>query len=312
MIFAFFCLWISFVYGGNVPVIIFSNKLADNVFEYNDDYDMATVLPGVVFENAVKELINYCNSEAYVFVNQPGLSLVDFVDYEDEFPMLSRYIMQSSTSVKFERVDSIDSADRFDRLMEYASATCNIDDTVVIDYYEVDSYKAYIDAQKKIILINMPELPPKDEDDGNARALALKDNDNQLRGILGQLPSPDIAVIYSTLDKAPADIKFDIGLEILPSAFDSFKKGYRVERNHRIIDSQRPGFFDYRPKFGNFDYSYLPAIDKEFIKENQTFLLLIVSSVLIFIILQIISQGLVSTKKKVSVSKEQMLEKKKK
>lgn len=305
---AFLLVWVSVVFGSSVPAIVFSNKLAESVFQYNDDYDMATELPGAVFESSLKELVNYCNSEAYVFVNQPGLTLVDFVGYDEEFPMLSKYIQTSSTAIKFERVEGKEINDIYERLMKYAAAKCNIDDMIVIEEDEVETYKAYIDAQKKIIMINLPELPPIEEENGLTRGLTLLENDKLLRGILGQLPSPDISVIYSTTNTSTnADDKLDIGYEILPDAFDSFKKGYRVERNHRIIDRQRPGFFDYRPKFGSFEYPQFASLDSEFIKENQTLILMIIGSTLLFLFVQITGLGLNSSTKH---SKKELLEKK--
>lgn len=276
---------------GTSPAILFSTRLSEGILEYYDMFDSGAVVPREDFNTVCKTLISHCNSDAVVFVNQPGLSLGDLSEYADQFQYLSSYVRHSSSAMNIERVSvsQDDQESQFESLVRYAMDTCNIYEKVVIEPYEADTYKAYIDAEKKVILIELPEfLNTHNETD---RMALISSNDNRLRNILGQLPSPDISVIYTSFQ--PSNLAADEFAEILPAAFDVFDKNAAVERNIRLKDATRPGFVSYRPKFGDFNSISQIKLDKQFLEENLGLL----SAILVSTILYLFGQRLSSQSK---------------
>ena len=75
------------------------------ILKYQEDYDRAVTLPRDTFIQAAEKFLGVCNADTYVFINQPGLRKLDFLEFETEFVSLQRYIRRSSTAIKFEKVD---------------------------------------------------------------------------------------------------------------------------------------------------------------------------------------------------------------
>lgn len=242
------------------------------------------------FEQVTKELLGNCNSDAYIFVNQPGLSKLDFKMYADSWKSLSRYINGSSSVLKFEKVElpRTETNDLFDRLMEYTTKKCRIEDKIIITGNDTDSFQPYIDAKARIIRIDFPELP--DADDQNAeksRGEAIEDYDMFLRKILAQIPSPDHTIVYTSLKPGLSHPNEDIiPIEIFPEIFNDESRQTEFERNYRIRD-EKPFFHTPNPNFKEVNSKYISVFDEEFVQQNKQILQAIVLGIIGFITLQV-------------------------
>ena len=66
---------------------------------------MALTLPASDFLETAEKFVGSCDADTYVLVNQPGLRRLDFLEFQTEFASLRRYVKQSSTAIKFEKVE---------------------------------------------------------------------------------------------------------------------------------------------------------------------------------------------------------------
>lgn len=242
----------------------------------------------------MKEHINHCTSKAYVFVNQPGIRKLDFFYYKKNFIFLQRYIFESSSAIKFEKVDLLPS-DTFDDLITYVQDTCHIDEIIKIRGNETDDFEPYIDVNSRILRIDFPALP---ENSSKDREFAIESYDKFLRYVLAQIPSPQISVIYTSLEPHMVDPSESvIPIEIFPEVFRNKNK---VEKNDRKSEIN-PSFNEPRPKFKEMSSKYISIFDSDFVEENYTLLQLIVTTLVGFILFEFIFHRKDANPKKVTV-----------
>lgn len=112
-----------------------------------------------------KRLIEQCTSNAYVFVNQPGLTLEDLQHLEG-FLYLRTHSLKASTLGLIPRLEKpVD----FNMLSDYARSKCSAS---LIELEGFEEVGTYIDTKKRVIRIDFPELPAGNE---TARMEALKE-----------------------------------------------------------------------------------------------------------------------------------------
>lgn len=246
-------------------------------------FDNSVEIPHSTFLEAVRELIESCESNAYIFINQPGLRKNDLVEFEEEFVNLENYLSRSSTSVGFEQVELLPD-DTFDQLTEFMQEHCRIDHVLYVEGDNLDSFQPYIDIEKRIIRIEYPPLPEDEE----LRRQAIFEFDSNLRKFLAQVPSPAHSIIYTSLDPG-MDVP-DSKESIFPQIFRDKNRELPIERNNHHLNIP-PIFNEYKPKYSGMTGNYLSIFDTEFIKENKQLLLAIVTSLFGFLILQLVPTG---------------------
>lgn len=108
-----------------------------------------------------------CSSNAYILVNQPGLTLDDLQDHEG-YKFLRTYSFMASTLGTMPRIES---AVDFDELKRTIVRKC---DATVVELEGFEEVKTYIDTKTRLISINLPELPQEPEARKEALILAGK------------------------------------------------------------------------------------------------------------------------------------------
>ncbi|AMD19165.1 HBR264Cp [Eremothecium sinecaudum] len=273
-----------------VPAILYSHNLAPGVFVYQEESDPKAILSESELHDIAIRLVSKCNSDAYIFVNQPGLTAMDFIEHKDAWNNLRGYLKRSSTALKFEHVAPL-SQDFYQRLIAQVKSICDVKIQITINDEELNSFSPYLDTEKRIIVLDLPELTPS-FDDVDARFDELELNDRMLRTILGRLPSPSQTVIYTALGPQNR-IGKDIGdQEIFPDVFHGSYSDPELDLERRNTDRYFP---EHRPKFDPIDDSYLSIFDQKFREQNSTLISLIVLAVSFFITWQLFNQFLAPT-----------------
>lgn len=254
------------------------------IIKYREELSAADIVPLGKFSSIAKDLVNQCNSNAYVFVNQPGLRKQDFTIYKKEFISLQTYIFSSSTALDLGRIE-VPSNDTFGELIDYTSEKCNIDKFISLDGNNTDSFEPYIDTATRVIRIDYPKLPEEKE----LRSQIIAKHDKFLRSVLAQIPSPAQTIVYTALEPgepviygAPVD-----NSPIFPEIFRDPSKLNEVEKNNHDLGIP-PQFNKPRAKFQKTEPAYVSLFDSQFITENYDLLRLILSSLVGFLVLQLV------------------------
>lgn len=238
------------------------------------DYNTLSELPKQQFSHVAKQMLAKCNSDAFVFVNMPGISKLDLSMWStDQWTSLVRYIEGSSTALKFEKVEvNEEEPDLFTELIDFTALRCHLQDIITIRGNKTEDFEPYIDSRGRIIRIDYPPLPVTYSIDGKSRDEVIKDYDKFLRYVLAQLPSPHHTVIFTSLEAQPIPRDDNwIALDIFPQIFDDASRNQDIERNNKILDV-RPPFNTHRPKFTEPSSNYMTIFDEDFLKENSKLL----------------------------------------
>ncbi|KAJ1536009.1 phosphatidylglycerophosphatase [Saccharomyces cerevisiae] len=248
-----------------------TNCITPGILKYQEDYDRAVTLPRDTFIEAAEKFLGVCNADTYVFINQPGLRKLDFLEFETEFVSLQRYIRRSSTAIKFEKVDLLPQ-DLYYDLAEFVKEYCNVDQVLNLRGNNTEDFQPFIDSEKRVIIIEYPKLP----EDTNERKEAFRHYDKYLRTILAQIPSPEQNVIYTSLNPGTTLAHESIiPIQIFPDIFDIKSRVGEVEQNNRVLDVPRLSFNDYTPRFSEPPSEYVSIFDSQLIENNRGLLQLI-------------------------------------
>lgn len=265
----------------SIPALLFSRKLSPGLLKYQLNYEPDSVVPVESFKIIAKDLIDQCNSNAYIFVNVPGLRKLDFIKYENEFVFLKRYLNQSSTKLKFEQVKRL-SDDIYQELISYTKEKCKFEGHVQLNGNNSDDFAPYLDSGKRIIEINYTPLPL----DENERLEAIRDLDKYTRTILAQLPSPDQTVFYTSLKPAPVPEDDYKPTEFFTELFENLNE---TESNNRIANVA-PFINKYHPKFEGMKNITVSLLNPTFFKENEDLIKCIIAVLVGFMIVTIAQQ----------------------
>lgn len=298
----------------NVPAILFSHRLSSGIAYYQQGYNYEKVVPNDSFKLIAQELISYCNSDAYIFINQPGLTEYDLVQYRENFFYLEQYLERSSSPLKFEKCNSIDDF-TFNDLIKFTQDKCHVEKKLRFTGIDEDQYEPYIDSEPRIIRIDLPELPIVEHfnhvnGNGNTEDISIIDyedqrseaitlNDNFIRYIIAQIPSPHITVIYTSLNSEDIDeVNIPVGYDGIFNDVFEIKKD--VEKNNMI--KEQPVFKNKPvPLFEGMSNKYISIFDNSFLNENEQLIDLIISVTFGFVVYQVFS---FFTSRKSKLSKE--------
>ena len=263
-----------------VPAILFSHKLTPGMLKYSRSYKPNMILPADSFELIVEEFVQNCESNTYVFINHAGIRTTDLDEYSNDLTFLKRYTRQSSTKLKFERVNLLP-MNTFDNLVNYTMQHCGIEKHITLTTKETDEFQAYIDTDKRVISIDYSPMT-YNEDERQEEIAAF---DQYLRTILAQIPSPYISVIYTSLepDLVPSYSNRKV-VEIFPDIFQDIVEEKEVNDRLRMVP---PPMNEYRPKFKGMSTERLTLFDAKFIRENNQLLRMILTTFVGYVILQL-------------------------
>lgn len=257
------------------------------ILRYQEDYDMALTLPRSTFIKAAENFLGTCNANTYVLINQPGLRKLDFLEFETEFISLQRYIKQSSTAIKFEKVDLLPQ-ELYDDLSEFVKEYCDTAKVLRLRGNHTEDFQPFIDNEKRVIIIEYPRLP----ENTSERREAFRHYDRYLRTILAQIPSPEQKIIYTSLNPGTTLVHESIiPIEIFPSIFDIKSRMGEVEKNNRVLDVPRLPFNDYTPRFSEPPSEYVSVFDSHLIEDNRVLLQLIFTILVGFVLLHLFFTG---------------------
>ncbi|KAH3900214.1 Big1p SCDLUD_003185 [Saccharomycodes ludwigii] len=298
------------------PGLIATFQLSPGLQLHSKAHDPIKELPQSEFLDIVKKSISFCNSDAYVFINQPNIRKDDFFKYGDKMENLMGYFEGSSSIAKFEKIqETIENQDIFEELIQFAIETCSIDQVFCIKGNDTDSYQPVYDIGTRIFRIDFPDLP---YNDSILRMKYIEDFDKFIKYVIAQLPTPYRTIIYtSSMDdnrKNPPNYEI-VPIEIFSSIFDDPSRKIEYERNNKILEGVNSGFRKYEPKFKEkYDYSMYPTtiFDKTYITENKELLQLIISTLACFIAFYYYFFSLRNKKKGIVTNKIKKLDTKKK
>ncbi|CCE64367.1 hypothetical protein TPHA_0H01610 [Tetrapisispora phaffii CBS 4417] len=272
----------------DVPALIFAQKLVLDLPNLPDRYEQIQILPKTSFMSLVGDIIDSCSFDAFIFINQPHLRKSDFPNYSNSFVSLRNYLTQSSTAFRFEKVELLDNS-TFELFAQDLEDVCSIKEFVKVTEKEDYVFTPYLDTEKRIIRVDLPELPENTENEPFLRSNQIFENDKLVRSILGKIPSPYYAVVYTSLN--PGNIATHDNASPIRIFSDIFKKGKFYKRdltkNNRKFDAP-PSVHNYKPKFDKMSDSYVTVFDKEFIEKHLPTLKTIVTVFTLFLMQQLI------------------------
>lgn len=268
-----------------VPLLLYSHKLVPKIQEYVRQYNKLE-MPLQRVTEVIQRAIDSCNADAVVLVNQPGITLDDLEDYQS-FIVLRSYSFMSSTLGAIPRVTR---PVNLDGLSSYALRKCG---GKYIEANGLDEIDTYIDSHKRVIRINLPELP----DEPEARREALELADLSLRKTLRKLPSPYHLVVYTSSTMGLLNVNDETRWAtktIFPDLSEDASRSVEFERNEHVMEVDRP-FPSKRTKLLNltaFQCSHL--LDHEVIYENEMLILGILAVTFVFLLLQLLKLILIA------------------
>lgn len=233
------------------------------------------------FTEVAQKVLEHCSSDAYVFVDQPGVTLDDLADYSD-FKFLRTYAFMSSTLGAIPRAEE---PLNFESLIKFVSGRCEPVSFVEIEGFE--EVETYIDSGRRVISIKFPELPPKDQPE--LRKESLKAADEALRSTLRKLPSPYHTVIYSTSIAPPylnrINEKRYAQMGIFPDISKDTSRQSEFERNNKVTEEEHklPEKRTNLEKDDDWKYSIRKFIDADLVVDNEWLVLAIALTALVFI-----------------------------
>ncbi|KAI5954119.1 BIG1 [Candida margitis] len=212
------------------PLLVASHKLVPGL---QSEINESNLKPHNVTSvtNMLKKLITQCSSDAYVIVDQPGLTYEDLTDRnKGNWPFLINYLYMSSTIVGLPRVDSgLD----LDFIEDYIISTCDAE-TINVWHDDDNEVTDYFDVRTRVIKVTLSPIT-------GDRGAHLREHDELIRKILRKLPSPHYTIILTSTDPGmthpvPGFIMSDRpdNFEIFNDIVNSPKHNGGVEKNDRF------------------------------------------------------------------------------
>ncbi|ODQ67081.1 hypothetical protein NADFUDRAFT_49525 [Nadsonia fulvescens var. elongata DSM 6958] len=196
------------VYAVEAPVVMFSyREIPAIVNQMPNDYELEThhQTPSE-FNLFTRKLVSSCPSDAYIIIDQPGVSLDDFYPMEngilaedDSLWTHTRKHMAFSGTVYTGSVQ-LNSGSETDEL-HLDSLTNSLIKQCYCQIVDVDltrddgkPFDKYIDTRCRIIRVKFDPLPTT----SFSRLVTLTANDEMINKIMGFIPSPFITTIYTS------------------------------------------------------------------------------------------------------------------
>lgn len=227
------------------PVLLGSHKLVKGLFSEIERPNTKTQAPEAV-TNMLKKLVTECSSDVYVLLDIPGLESADMLQSKrDNWPHLVKYLHMSSTVVGLPWVEGVLDLSFMEK---YIVKTCKAETIVVPEGAE--EVEHYMDIRKRVIRMNMKELPQTQP----ARDEAIRAADVVLRNILRSLPSPHYTILVTLSQQSTVHPVPEFALTETPAQFEIFndivndpRRATEVERNNYMYQEVEPYWNDNDP-----------------------------------------------------------------
>lgn len=218
-----------------VPFILASHRLVENL---KDEIRIDNTIPRPVnsVSNLLKKFVTACRSDAYLLIDQPGLTPEDLNERNTgNWVTLRKYMSLASTVIGLPWVEEpID----YDFLAKYIVVNCEAE-TIFLGQ-EDDDFEKYLDTRPRVFKVSLSPLPPYIEKED--RVEAMRNHDNLIRDIINKLPSPHYTIILSSSEVVDADDPEPPILEEHPEEYQIFNdivnhpsREQEVERNTRYF-----------------------------------------------------------------------------
>lgn len=218
-----------------VPFILASHRLVENL---KDEIRVDKAIPRPVnsVSNLLKKFVTACRSDAYLLIDQPGLSPEDLSERNiGSWSTLRKYMSLASTLIGIPWVEEpVD----YEFLAKYIVVNCEAE-TIYLGEEDND-FEKYLDTRPRVFKVSLNPLPPYIEK--VAREEAMRNNDNLIRDIINKLPSPHYTIILSSSEVVEADDPEPPILEEHPEEYQIFNdivnhpsRDHEVERNARYL-----------------------------------------------------------------------------
>lgn len=183
--------------------------------------------PLAKLDTIIKNIISHCSSDAYVLINQPGLTHDDFATNDQKiFFNVQKEMDQDSTVVAFPYIESPIS---FNQISKYIVKNCraevirlDVETQEQLDDPHADVPK-YIDTKTRVILVNLPKLPTY-KYQYQYRNQVIHAHDKYLREVLRKIPSPYVSVFLTSLDTTDEDEDFFVSHPKTAGYMKNFKQ----------------------------------------------------------------------------------------
>ncbi|ODV66521.1 BIG1-domain-containing protein [Hyphopichia burtonii NRRL Y-1933] len=223
------------------PLVLASHKLVKGL---RDELEHGNSQPHseTSVTNMLKKLMTECSSDAYLLVNQPGLKYEDMVGiHEQRWPFLQKYLTLASSVVGIPWVKgTVD----LNFVENYLIKNCEAETITVLHEDEAEVGK-YIDTRKRIIRVELSEIP--EDIDEDERGLILKSHDELVRQILRKVPSPHYTIILTSSTTSSFHPIPPLVVESKPEKYEMFNeiinhpsRQKEVERNAHNYQNKAP------------------------------------------------------------------------
>ncbi|KGQ97244.1 protein BIG1 [Candida albicans P37005] len=283
---------IPFILCQLTPVLVASHKLVRGLKE---EINPSNTLPHNVTSvtNMLKKLITECSSDAYLLINQPGLTYADLTtEKKDNWPFLRNYLYMSSTIVGLPRVENpID----LDFLEQYIISNCDAE-TINVWHDSEDEVVDYYDIRKRVIRIDLSPLSISNHDD---RVKEIFEHDQLIRKILRKLPSAHYTIILTSLEPGIVHPVPRFLMEETPASFEIFDDiindpfhNREIEKNdrfHKVEPNWNPIRDSNDRYYRNKKKDEIHLFDYELWEKNEKLITTIFVMVLSLFMMKIIS-----------------------
>lgn len=222
-------------------------------------------------QEVMRKLVEPCSADAFIVVNQRGLSLDDLQDPQ-YFKFLRTYMFKSSSLVSIPRIET---PLRLDSVSGMVEKKCRAARVVLKNGEELEDY---FDTKKRVIVLDFDELPQ----DAQLRHTALLQNDQLLRNVIRKLPSPNHVLIYSNFDTHQVLNKLNERrwrkLDIFSDITKDPSRSQEFERNNNRLENAVPHFNEKRTNLlSDFEEEEIVVFDREFLRENENVVLAVLA-----------------------------------
>lgn len=143
-----------------------------------------------------------CIDDAFVIFNVPGLEVLDFGNFTS-FKYLRDFMTRTSTLISMPNILTDGATLDVDLLRELTEIHCNAK-RETIRGMEDSSIINYVDARPRFIEVDMPALNYSSGTE--ERAELLRHYDEYMYKVVRELPSPRIALLFTTNTTSPVDL----------------------------------------------------------------------------------------------------------
>ncbi|GMM32862.1 Big1 protein [Saccharomycopsis crataegensis] len=191
------------------PLVLSSTKLIRG-FTKNIENPRPNPFPLSRAEILIRKLVKKCSSDAYILINQPGLTYDDFkVNDHKIFFNLQSKLNEDSVVTSFPYVENGIS---FEKITKQILSACEDIEVIRINVEDEEELREghqlprYKDTKPRVIILNLPKLPT--HGDIEYRNKMIHENDKYIRKVLQRIPSPYLSFIFTSLDTTINDEAF--------------------------------------------------------------------------------------------------------